>query len=305
MKSRILTLGLAIISILTTFLISFFRPEYGYYKYNLLYILLVLSLVLCITVFVIFIIRTFKVNNKSLTIALLGFPRIGKTVFLTVLFNELQKVKSDTINFLPYGNETVEKVTRDISSLQRGEWLPKTEVNQFFYYRATTTIGNLIKRSYKLEIGDFAGERFNDLSDRQFNWLHRDVYFDYTTQSDAIFLAISAEIFNDEYERIEVINSTIASLNILSQKKGYTDSQKMKEPICLLILKSDILYEKDKGYYLDVISDLITVCNKRSMHFKSFFVSSVGETDNNNRPVANLRPQNVIEPLLWILKTNK
>ena len=279
---------------ITSFIMSikpFLFERYNFWLY--------ISIVMMFSVYVTFIFFKIRKNKKSVTIALLGFPNVGKTVYLTVLFNELQKTQDRNINFLPYGNETIDKVSSDISTLQLGNWLDRTAMEQFFYYRAITTIGGAIKNTYKLEIGDFAGEKTLDLSNCK--WLHRDKYFDYTLQSDAIFLAISAHIFSDYSKKIETINSMIAAINLLSQKKGYSDTQKMREPICLLVLKSDVLINFDEEEYLAKISDLLNVCQKRSKFFKTFFVSSVGEVSGNSTP-KYLEPRNVVEPLLWVLQ---
>lgn len=149
-----------------------------------------------------------------------------------------------------------------------------------------------------MKICDLAGEKTVGQ-----NWLQEKEYFEFIVESDILLFALSAELFFEKNykRRIEVINSLITTLNILYEKKGYQNNQ-MREPVGLLILKSDLLPKPfEHSNYMDLIDEFTKLGLKKAKNFKSFFVSSVGEVEKNSPP-EKLKPDNVEEPLIWAIK---
>lgn len=252
------------------------------------------------------IIRLLYRNPTSFTISLLGFPLSGKTVYLTVLFDELQRTQETAIQFVPYGQETVERVTHDLNTLSKGVWLPTTQPGSVFYYRANASIGfGLFRRRYKIEIADFAGERIGELDSSDEKWLHKSDYFKYVIQSEAVLFAMDCQVLikGDKAQREEMQNAFVAALQILAESKGVTENRRLQTPIALLFLKADLLRNSVKEEDLpSMIPRLISVCERRCANFRYFFVSSVGELGPQEYPPETLRPRNVVAPIVWILR---
>lgn len=273
--------------------------------------LIIMSLTLLMT-FVSFgtqLIATQLANPTSLTISLLGYPNSGKTVFLTVLFNELATKVFPGFVFSPYGSETIEKVTEDLNQLMQGKWLPPTPPDMLFFYRANATSGTeIFKRKLKIEIGDYAGEHFETFEEKSENqWLHKSSYFKYVIQSDVILLAIDSNVvLNENNSRTSVIeNGMLAAMQLLVSEKGVDISRKMKTPVALLLTKSDLIPEKLKPGVERKLSRLITYCLSHCQDFKIFWVSSVGELVVDNQLIGTITPNGVVEPILWAIKRTR
>lgn len=276
-----------------------------------LYVIVIIAITVMVTTALLQIFYTTNRNPVSITLSLLGFPKVGKTVFLTMLFEELQKAKGNYVDFSPYGSETIERVMNDVNTLRNNEWLPRTSMNQVFYYRAFATLNSLSpifrsKKKFKIEIADYAGEHIDQFNPQKENWLHKTEYFQYALQSDAIFLALDTEKFlrdKEFYQRD--IDGLIAAIQILAEKKGAFHGKKAEEPIAILFLKSDLLDGKGKeDFVLRETDRLISICRNRFQNVQHFFVSSTGELSNGEL-VSRLDPQNVVESLLWLLRKSR
>jgi hypothetical protein len=317
-RSNILTILSLLIPLLSALYIwtDHGRPNYENKSILGLENIIVLIIPLLTAFYSWYISNTIKRNPKTFTISLLGFPNSGKTVFLTVLFDTLQTKISKNLAFVPYGTETIEKTTKDYNTLTSNNWLPRTEVESVFFYRANATLNtasflNLFTRRYKIEIPDYAGEKFNELNPSSNTWLHRTDYFDFVISSDAVFLIIDVIYVLDCFPEhiIEYQNSFIAALNVLAEKKGYQETKKIPIPIALIGLKSDVLSRIGSNHVLDKLTKLIDFCHIRCEKFKVFFVSSVGETIYNeaervHKPPTIIKPSNVEGPLMWALSND-
>ena len=250
--------------------------------------------------------KTLDSNPTTVTMSLLGFPRTGKTVYLTALFDQLQQANESGIQFTPHGSETVEEVTKNLNSLSRGVWIPPTKPGVVFFYRATALTGaGLFKRKYKLEIADYAGESIGELNPFDEKWLHKTDYFKYVIQSDAVILAIDTQVLSERArdEIDEIQNAFVAAFQILAEHKGAVDGKKLKTPVALLFMKADLIREKDlEKEMMGEVSRLINVCRGRCRYFRHFFVSSVGDLGLDGQPPKHLRPIGVVEPIVWLLQ---
>lgn len=249
---------------------------------------------------------------EKISISLLGDKYSGKSVYITVLVDELQRLKHDLYSFSPNGSNTIKKNMYFMNMLMSGQWLPLTRpsyIENIFYYKGLLIVKKLLlSRSYLIEIGDHSGEDFFKLTEeeKRANWFHESKYFDYVLNSKIIILIIDCLVYTsnapDFVSTLDwQINRLIAALQIYSEEKGKTGKKKIEQPVCLFFLKSDLLKKNNIDVSeVSMSSDrLIDVCNQRCKFFKYFFVSSTGDVCENGDPPKKLNPDNVIEPILW------
>lgn len=243
-----------------------------------------------------------------LYIALLGFPKSGKTVFLTVLFRQLMTGKSK-IPFIPYGSETSEKVSTDYGTLEKHKWLPQTQTITVFPYRALVIKSNkffkFIKTKYKVDFSDFAGEwteKFIEEKREEEKWLHKSQYFDFVVQSDVVFLTIdSCKLLSFEaHNAIDMQNSYITALQVLIEKKGVTFPRKLNTPIAIIFMKSDI-YKDTQFKPREQFKDLIDFCETHCNNYDVFEVSSIGLNNYLDNGPKSIEPINITTPIEWAL----
>jgi GTPase SAR1 family protein len=248
-------------------------------------------------------------HPTSITLSLIGFPGVGKTVFLTVLFDYLQREKDRQIRFAPYGQDTHEIVQSNLNQLSSGHFLSRTPMGEIIFYRAFATLQRMLyRKKYKLEIADFAGENMQEFDPASEYWLHKGDYFSYAVQSNGIILALdcaqliktvqSPKEFHAQTEKI--INSYIVAFQILVEKKGAIENKRLKEPVSLLFLKSDLLEGDTKleELVLNRAARIIEVCKNRCLFFQCFFVSSIGYHYFQDMTI---EPVNISKPIKWML----
>lgn len=306
MRITIITLVMLIITVLLTFLTYIFPTSI----YRSIYLP---ASIFLMGIFGYSIIKLLIETPTTIAISLLGYPHSGKTVFVTVLLNELMIKSTPGIIFSPYGSETIDKVTKDITTLRHGRWLPKTEVTEVFFYRAKAiiNIGNagFLKRLLKIEISDYAGEHIKEFDPTEENWfLHKTEYFRYAVESDAIILSIDSEVImkarkEDNTAGVSGMeNSFIADLQILMEKKGVDIDKKLRAPLALTFMKCDLVPEEDRRELPKIFPRLTSFCRKRCSNFEIFQVSSVGQVTNDGSPPKELEPLNIADPIIWILQ---
>jgi len=254
--------------------------------------------------------KLFSQTPSTLNISVLGYPYSGKTVYLTVLFNDLMTNQyQDGISFRTYGSETIERISTDYQLLSKGQWLPPTPNEGVFYYRATISLS--IFKNYKLEVGDYAGEKFKKELQANNNFFHKTEYFKYVVTSDIVFLAVDLDkVIENLKNNVDYItgveSSFIAALNLMQENKNLGFNSQIKFPVALLFLKADLMeMEKENINDSRIIREfdrLIGFCKKNCLNFKCFFVSSTGTGDLGERMHYKMFPQGVIEPIIWSIK---
>jgi hypothetical protein len=268
-----------------------------------------------------------KRNPESIYFSLIGSPNSGKTVFLTVFFNEFLKKEIRDIDLRPSGVETTELVVSNYSLLKRGQWLPKTPLNDHFQYRGIASMRiRFSKKTYKIVIEDFAGQYFEAFADNdpvKTTWLHRSLYFKNIVQSDAIFLAIDCEDIVNAYKQgfspkfnngkfLAVESEFILAINsILDQNDTNDENKRLHTPLALLFLKFDLLedniYLKDsintpQNIAKEAYNGLITFCSKYCLNFEIFYISSVGHVNPDGMPPDTITPKDITKPLKWAME---
>jgi hypothetical protein len=250
-------------------------------------------------------VRLFRRHPSTFSVAVLGFPGSGKTVYITTLFDQLQQGRSERIKLTPYGIDTVEEVTRNLNALSRGLWLPRTVPGNVFFFRAIASARDTGQSHLKLEIGDFAGEDLGELQPSSDRWLHKSDYFKYVIDADAIMLALDGPSLREHGRNPDagddVVNAFVAAVQIIADYKGAVGARRLATPIALLVMKSDLLGDADREVVMDRVHRLIAVCDTRCRSFKSFFVSSTGPLIEA-KPSAVLLPEGVVESIEWAVK---
>jgi hypothetical protein len=190
-------------------------------------------------------------SPAPITYSILGFPNVGKTVYLTMLFRELATYQTAGFSFAPYGKPTIERVSSDVSTLSRGLWLPKTEPGLVFYYRALTSIGGdvfgVIKRRYVLEIADYAGEHIEEVAPIGEGFLHKGDFFKQVLQSHGVLLSVDSEfLLKASAGGVAAMEQAlIAAIHVLAEEKGASERVLLKTPIALVFLKVDVVLDTE------------------------------------------------------------
>ncbi len=271
--------------------------------------------------------KVFYQNPTSLRVALIGPSGCGKTVYLATLFSEVHDGEFGEVGFQAYGRETIEQALVHMEKLQSREWPSPTSMGEIVPYRAKASVklSSFLSRKYTVEIGDYAGEHIDEFDPSGREWLHRTKYFTYAVQSDVVFLATDAETLCKERpeEMARAESELVAVLQILIDEKGIDPPKKLAIPVVLIVLKSDLLPNDDRGEYVGCdrgehagydrseqarhrfietkFSRLLSLAKRRCARFQTVFVSSVGEVDDQGQPSVPLQPRNVVEPLKWAL----
>jgi len=252
-----------------------------------------------------------KRNPKTLRISLLGFPNSGKTVFLTVLFDQINSRRLNGIFFSPWGRETNEKYQEDLLTIKNGAWLQCTSADSVFPYLIKASEKGILGRRYKIEVADYAGEYTKEFDIRSEKWLHRTEYFNYVTQSDAVFLSIDCSLLKtakhqnkDIIEMQTMENAFIVALQMLIEEKRVKVGKKLKTPLAIVFMKYDLILEKPENLEL-YVSRLTDFCKKRCKNFQIFAVSSVGSIKKDGSPPKEIKPIGIIQPLIWTFKRLK
>lgn len=300
----------SIIVLMLLLLVFFSYDVFRILEYKFLEYVIAALLGVIITTFSSYLVTTLNKNPTPLKVAVLGPPKAGKTVFLTILFDRIQVLKTNRISFQPYGRETIEYVRGNLNTLSTGYWLKPTSQDSVFFFRANATISaGFFKKKYTVEIGDYAGERVEEFDSTSEEWLHRTEFFKYVIGCDAVILAadgarILGAIKSEEKSELQKMeNSLIAALQVLIDERGVSADQRLKMPVALVILKADLLISQDISFEsaMEEIGRLDTLCQKKCRYYEKFFVSAIGQVSQNDIPSTRIEPINVCDPMVWIL----
>jgi hypothetical protein len=287
---------------------------------RLIYFSLIIAIIVCFILFWLYQKLT-QITIGEIQIAVIGRPNVGKSVFIAIFFDELQRAEEKNYEFLISNKQTVERVCYDLSQLSIGVWLPCTSFAPEMSYKGTLIKNQLSKKVYNLTVTDYSGERFEKFkiedqninllhNEIQFDFIHNERYFDYVKRSDIVFLTLDV---TETINQHNIINDYLAAINLLA---SYEKEKRISRPITLLFLKSDRLGGEpeflNENQIENKYSKLIEVFRKRCIHFNYFFVSSIGkdakkfwnyEGENPNlKSNIVIRPMNVLTPFFWSLR---
>lgn len=182
-------------------------------------------------------------------IAVVGYPRSGKTTLITSLFSEIFSRNISNISITPRGEETIKRINDDIARLESGRDLGSTTDQDLFAYRAEMVTGkNIFAKRYKIEIGDFPGEYSEELATKGVEWLHELPYFKWVLNADAfIFIIDCAHIVYDDNNleyRYKITSSFRAAWQKLKDHHYDGMNSLLKKPVAIVFSKIDLFITK-------------------------------------------------------------
>jgi len=241
---------------------------------------------------------------SSLRILLIGPPAAGKTVYLTVLFRELETGRVGNLIFAPFGDETTSMVARNFASLASGRFPLPTPMGAFDIYEAVARFGGPFGRHYRIHVNDSAGEHLTNIE----KWSPQDDgLMKLLIHSDAVIMMVDCVrvLHLDDGRIAQLETSLIATLNVMIEKRSENPTALFPVPVALVLSKSDVAWEIDDGeaIVLHRLENLVAVAQRRCRRFKYFFVSSLGSRPGDDgAPPRVLHPSKVTDPLIWILR---
>lgn len=129
-------------------------------------------------------------------VAILGFPRSGKTSLIVAIFEYYFRRGALGKIIAPRGEETIRRINENINRLELRKEISPTKDQDVFAYRADIySEKSIFSRRYKLEIGDYPGEDTVAFAEDYGDWLHQTPYFKWATSADAFIFVVDAEIF--------------------------------------------------------------------------------------------------------------
>jgi GTPase SAR1 family protein len=194
---------------------------------------------------------------ESYRIAVIGFPRSGKTTLITAVFAYLFRNGVRGASIVPRGEETIRRINSNMEQLDLGRPIGPTKDQDVFAYRAEIRIrSSFFLRHYKLEIGDFPGENTLDFTEKYGEWLHDTSYFEWAISSDAfLFVVDVGSILLDhsgEYVARQK-RALRAAWQRLEEHHLDSKSDFSNKPLILVFTKADLLL---KSVEQDSIYDL-------------------------------------------------
>jgi GTPase SAR1 family protein len=185
----------------------------------------------------------------SYRIAVVGFPKSGKTTLITAVFAYLFRKGIRGASIVPRGEETIKRINQNMEQLELGRPIGPTKDQDVFAYRAEIKTGsNLFRRHYKLEIGDFPGEDTLEFAESSGEWLHESRYFEWAISSDAfIFVVDVGAVLLDKNG--EYVARQKRALRAAWQRlqEHHLDSKRdiARMPLIFVFTKADLLLEDD------------------------------------------------------------
>ena len=189
-------------------------------------------------------------------VAVIGFPRSGKTTLITALFGELFANRLG-IKAIPRGLETTERINANLEKLELGKSIGSTTDQDVFAYRIDVIRGKgIFERRYKIEIGDFPGEDSATFTEKFGNWFHQTPYFKWAMESDAFLFIVdltptlvNTKEHGTPEEYVAKMTSAIrAAWQRLNEYHYEGNTELSQKPVILIFTKADlfgITSEKD------------------------------------------------------------
>ena len=248
---------------------------------------------------------------RDYRIAVIGFPKSGKTTLITTFFGELFAKRVLNISTVPRGSATIERVNADLAKLEIGEMVGPTTDQNLFAYRTDIIRDKFFKQRYKVEIGDFSGEDSKKFTEQVGDWFHETPYFEWVMEADAfIFTVDIAPTLDKQLEKqysAKITKATRAAWQLLIDYHLDGNKNLSQKPVLLVFTKSDLFGITPHAVQEDAIlkkisqlgyeeipepkeidpeklkegisdkeqlfSDLISYLNKESSQFDCLFVS--------------------------------
>lgn len=190
----------------------------------------------------------------SYNIAIIGFPKSGKTTLITSIFSEIFQQKFAGIDMQITSESTIERINENLRRIESGVAVgPTTSQDRFSY---TTLIRRkkqdffIPSRAFMVEFGDFPGEDSESYMTEYGPWLHNTPFYKWVYSAQAFIFVIDLSLYLDELgaepnKFTPMVSAAIRAAwqNILLSKEINRDELRGK-PVVLAFSKSDLLISK-------------------------------------------------------------
>jgi hypothetical protein len=183
---------------------------------------------------------------RAYSIAVVGYPRSGKTFLITATFAELFSNRISGSLIVPRGKATIEKINRDLAAIDIGKPVGPTTDQDLFAYRADLLRGRFpFRRTYKIEIGDFPGEDSREFAEKFGDWFHETPYFKWAMEANAFVFVIDLAPFLSSKDKSEYVARMTRAIRAAWQHlleyhlEGRRDLK--NKPVCVIFTKTDLL----------------------------------------------------------------
>lgn len=184
----------------------------------------------------------------SYRIAVVGFPRSGKTTLITAVFAYLFRNGVRGASIVPRGEETIRRINSNMEQLDLGRPIGPTKDQDVFAYRAEIKIrSSFFLRHYKLEIGDFPGENTLEFTEQYGEWLHDTRYFEWAISSDAFLFVVDvgSVLLDETGEYVARQKRALrAAWQRLEEHHLDSNSDISDKPLILVFTKADLLLNR-------------------------------------------------------------
>ena len=276
-------------------------------------------------------------THTVINVAMIGFKASGKTVYWTVLLNNMMggtRIVEDynEISIIPRGNETIKKITTNYNLLEKGEPFPSTPEGEPSHYFAGLTMNS---NESLLSIVDYDGESYANEEKNSSIFFFRTSYFKEVSKSHILFFAVDLrKVYGEEQDDNYVADfrSSIKHhiLSIMEEKK-FGLNKKINFPVALVFLKNDLFAnELNSECVSDMVraktnntnltdeecdaiveneatlkfADIISFFTKHCepMYFKYYFISSLGREYLRCEKGEPKPTDDIAKPLIWAIK---
>lgn len=218
-------------------------------------------------VLVVFFVQVSFLERKSFFVAIVGFPKSGKTTLIISLFGEAY-ARRLPIRVVPRGSQTITIINKSLELLKKGKALGPTMDQDMYGFRADATIGKPpFATTYRIEFGDFPGAYSKEYRKEDMHLLHNTEFFKWIVDSDAIMFVIDLGKYLTKNKRNFIAEVTSA---FRTEWQQYLDANSFRlreigrHPLIIVFTKTDLLYRFSSQINLQNDKELSDIENQES-----------------------------------------
>lgn len=186
-------------------------------------------------------------------VAIIGFPRSGKTTLITAILEYLFRHGERGRRIVPRGEETRTRIYDHFRQIKYQKAIQPTTYQEIFAYRSEVTVrSGFFNRRYKLEIADFPGEDSVFYTDQLGESLYDNPYFQWVSTADAFVFVINAGFLLEDHTGEYVRGQTRAlrtAWQLLKEHHIEGATSLATKPLLLVFSKVDLLLPRTDDPY--------------------------------------------------------